>query len=93
MIEVTASGAACGATVQGVDLSKPMRAEDLKLIRQAWIKHKVLVFPDQNLSDTRLEALTLCFGNFGDEPFFEPIKEGGHVVSLCRKADETAPLP
>lgn len=92
MIEVTPSGEACGALVTGVDLSKPVDAEILKEIRRAWIDHKVLAFPDQDLSIPRLEEVTQLFGDFGDEPYFQTIEGSDHVVSLCRRADEKAPV-
>lgn len=92
MIEVTPSGEACGARVTGVDLSKPLTEEDRLAIRVAWVEHHVLAFPGQDLSDADLERITLSFGVFGDEPFFVPMKEGGHVVALTRRADEKAPV-
>ncbi|TNE37936.1 MAG: TauD/TfdA family dioxygenase [Alphaproteobacteria bacterium] len=92
MINVTPSGEACGAEVTGVDFSHPIDAETLRDIRRAWIDHKVLAFPDQHLSDQDLERVTLLFGKFGAEPYFETIEGSQHVVNLCRRADETAPV-
>lgn len=92
MISVTPSGGALGARVTGIDLAGEISSDDMQAIRAAWIEHHVLAFPDQNLSDDQLEALTQRFGVFGAEPYFEPIKPDGHVVSLCRRADEQAPV-
>jgi len=92
MIQVVPSDQACGAIVTGVDLSLPITTENLQAIRAAWIEHHVLAFPDQEISDERLEELTQYFGVFGEEPFFEPMDGSDHVVSLCRRANEKAPV-
>lgn len=92
MITVTPSGQACGATVTGVDLSRPLDAETLRAVREAWVDHHVLAFPDQSLTDTNLEQIVQQFGVFGSEPYFLPIPGSEHVVALTRRADEKAPL-
>ena len=92
MIHVEPSGQACGATVTGIDLSKPLGAEDVARIRAAWLKHHVLAFPDQHMSDDDLERFTLAFGGFGDDPFIAPIPGRSHIIAVQRNADETAPL-
>lgn len=92
MISVEPSGEACGAFVTGIDLSAEISDADARAIRLAWLEHHVLAFPDQQLSDEDLERITLTFGTFGREPFFEPIDGSEHVVALTRKADETVPL-
>jgi len=40
-LEITPSGAACGAFVRGVDLTKPLTAETASDIRAAWLEHHV----------------------------------------------------
>lgn len=70
---VRPSGQACGATVIGVDLSKDLGESLVADIRQAWIEHGVLAFPDQSLSDDDLERFTGYFGDFGEDPFVQPI--------------------
>ena len=92
MIHVEPSGQACGASVTGVDLSKPIAADDVAAIRAAWLKHHVLAFPDQQMSDDDLERFTIAFGGFGDDPFIAPIPGRSHIIAVQRKADETAPL-
>lgn len=92
MIHVEPSGQACGATVTGIDLSKPLAPEDVAAIRAAWLKHHVLAFPDQHMSDDDLERYTIAFGGFGHDPFIAPIPGRSHIISVQRKADETSPL-
>ena len=92
MIRVEPSGQACGATVTGIDLSKPLKPEDVADIRAAWLKHHVLAFPDQQMSDDDLERYTIAFGGFGHDPFIAPIPGRSHIISVQRKANETSPL-
>ncbi len=92
MIEVKPSGQACGATVTGLDLARPLDAATLREVRAAWLEHHVLAFPGQTLSDADLERIAQSFGVFGSEPYFGTIEGSDHVVALTRKADERAPL-
>jgi taurine dioxygenase len=92
MIRVEPSGQACGATVTGIDLSKPLTPDDVAAIRAAWLRHHVLAFPDQQMSDDDLERYTIAFGGFGHDPFIAPIPGRSHIISVQRKANETSPL-
>ncbi len=84
--------AACGAVVRGIDLTKPLSQCAIDAIREAWLKHHVLVFPEQGLNDDDLENFTLCFGPFGDDPFIAPIEGRKHVIAVKRDADEKSPI-
>lgn len=92
MIDIIPSGQACGATVRGVNLARPLDPETVASIRAAWLGHHVLAFPDQKLDDDDLEQFTLAFGGFGDDPFIAPIPGREHVIAVERLADETSPL-
>lgn len=90
-IDIRPSGQACGATVHGLDL-RDLDDATVAAIRSAWLDHKVLAFPDQQLSDDDLEAFTLRFGPFGDDPFFASIEDHPHIAAIRRRADETSSL-
>ena len=79
-----------GASVTGLDLSRPLPAETLAEVKAAWAKHSVLSFPDQPMSLDALEAFTLQIGPFGDDPFIKPMPGRPNVLELRREADETA---
>ena len=81
-----------GATVAGVDLGAPLAPATVEHLRAAWLRHQVLVFPEQELSFEQLEAAARAFGPIGDDPYFRPIPGQSHVVALTREPDETAPL-
>jgi len=86
------SGQACGAAVTGVDLSKELADSLVTAIRQAWVEHGVLTFPDQSLSDDDLERFTGYFGDFGEDPFVQPIPGREHIIAIQRNADETSSI-
>lgn len=92
MVTVTPIDAPCGATITGVDLTQPLSSGDVEAIRKTWLKHLVLVFPDQPMSDDDLERFTLYFGEFGHDPFFDPIDDRTNIAAIQRNADETTPL-
>ena len=91
-LHITPSGQACGATVEGVDLAQPLDAPTIEAIREAWLQHHVLAFPQQQLSDPDLVRITRYFGELGDDPYFVPISDDNPVVALTRRADEQAPV-
>lgn len=80
-----------GAEVTGVDLSRPLPAEVLAEVKDAWAAHKVLAFPDQALDLDQLEAFTLQMGPFGADPFIKPMPGRPNVLELRREPDERAP--
>jgi taurine dioxygenase len=91
-LDITPSGQACGATVRGVDLLKPLAKETVAAIRAAWLEYQVLAFPDQKLTDEQLEDFTLHFGPFGEDPFIAPIPGHPHIIAVKRAANETSPI-
>lgn len=91
-IHIKPSGEACGASVTGVDLAKPLAERDIADIRAAWLEHHVLAFPGQEMSDDDLERFTLYFGPFGDDPFIAPIEGRKHIIAVARSAAETGPI-
>lgn len=91
-LDITPSGEACGASVRGLDLSKPLSDSAVADIRAAWLDHFVLAFPDQKMSDDDLERFTRYFGPFGDDPFIAPIPGRKHIIAVARAASETGPI-
>ena len=49
-IEINPLGPAIGAEISNVDLTQPLTPEQFFSIHQAWMKHQVLFFRDQDLS-------------------------------------------
>ena len=91
-LNVRPSGRACGAEVTGIDLTKELSDTEVTSIREAWLLHHVLSFPNQSMSDDDLERFTLYFGSFGDDPFLGPIPDRTNIVAVKRTADEKVPI-
>lgn len=91
-MRVEPSPQACGATVTGVDLTSPLSADLVGGIRAEWLKHHVLVFPGQPMTDDDLERFTIAMGGFGEDPFIAPIPGRQHIIAVARAADETTPI-
>lgn len=87
-LRTTPQAAPCGATVQGLDLRQPLSADTVAQIRQAWLQHQVLAFPDQALSLDDLERIALHIGPFGTDPFFGSVPGHPHIAQVRRDADE-----
>ena len=92
MLRIEPSGQACGARVTGVDLSGSLDGDTVAAIREAWLTHQVLSFPDQRMDDDALERFTVAMGGFGVDPFFDPIPGRQHIAAILREADERTPL-
>jgi alpha-ketoglutarate-dependent taurine dioxygenase len=73
-ITVVPSGAALGAEIRGVDLSRVLDDRTVAAIQAAWDRHLVLLFRDQSLDDPQLIAFSRRFGKL-DPP--GPNPDGG----------------
>jgi len=91
-MNVTSTGASCGAAVTGVDLSRPLSDDLVAELRAHWLEHKVLAFPGQQLSSDALVAFAQCFGPIGEDPFFGHIEEHENIAAISRAADEKTPI-
>lgn len=89
---IKVSGQACGAEITGIDLTKDLLASEIRNLREAWLEHHVLSFPNQSMSDDDLERFTLYFGSFGDDPFIAPISGRQNIAAIKRTADEKVPI-
>ena len=91
-LKVEPSGQACGARVTGLDLKAELGDALVAELREVWLEHHVLAFPEQFLNDDDLERFTLAMGGFGEDPFFAPIPGRQHIAAIRREADEQSPL-
>ena len=89
---VAVSDQACSAEISGIDLTRELLESQISDIRDLWLEHHVLSFPNQLLDDDALERFTLCFGSFGDDPFIAPIPGRKNIIAVKREADEKVPI-
>jgi len=68
MIRVEPTRDVLGATIHGVDLSKPMRDDDFGVILHALGHHGVLRFPNQNLGPGDVSRFSALFGDIQGNP-------------------------
>lgn len=66
-IEIAPLDAALGARIYGVDLSQPLTDDAFETIHAAWLKHQVLVFPGQQISDDDQVKFSKLFGDLPDK--------------------------
>ena len=66
-------GTSFAGEVSGLDITRPLRPEEVAAIEKGMDTHAVLVFRDQNLTDEQQLAFTLNFGEL------ESYKTPGHV--------------
>jgi taurine dioxygenase len=75
-VKLTESGRTLGATIEGLDLSRPFTALELQDVMQALGKHGVLRFPRQKLSGRQLKDFSAQLGdleiNIASHAFQEP---------------------
>ncbi len=91
-IIVEPSGQACGARVAGLDLSKPLSEEETRQVREAWLEHHVLAFPNQKLNHDQLEQFSQQFGELAEDPFFNPLPGRKFIAAVRREAEDTNPI-
>jgi taurine dioxygenase len=68
MYDVVPLSPAIGAEIRGADLSKPLSEPAFKAVFDAWMRHSVLLFRGQKLSDEQLVEFSRRFGTLDAAP-------------------------
>jgi taurine dioxygenase len=80
---------ALGAEISGVDLAKPLDDATVAAIRQAWLRHLVIFFRDQELSPAQFLAFARRFGDPIEYPFVKGLDEHPEIIPVLKLAHET----
>src|SRR5262245_26594882 len=64
-VKVKPLSKALGAEISGVDLKEPLSPEEVAAIKDAWNKHLVLVFRDQEITQDEQLRFASYFGELG----------------------------
>src|SRR5215217_1954128 len=64
-IQVTPLSSACGAEINGIDVTRPLSEVQVQAIKDAWAKHLVLVFRGQKVSQDDQLRFASYFGDLG----------------------------
>ena len=91
-LTVTPSDQACGARVEGIDLTQELSDAQVSELRQLWLEHKVIALPNQPLMPEDLERVAQYFGEVGEDPFFGHIDGYPNICAIQRDADEKTPI-
>ena len=91
-LTVTPSGQACGARIEGIDLTTALSDDQIAELRQLWLEHKVVAFPNQALTPDDLDRVAQYFGEIGEDPFFGHIEGYPNICAIQRDADEKTPI-
>ena len=97
MLTVKPTGAVLGATIEGLDLSRPLGESEFAQVLAALGRYGVLRFPEQDLTSRALKVFSERFGeiqasisgNSGHDPevpevgFLSNIKENGRYIGLA----------
>lgn len=85
-------GNACGARISDVNLAASLSPESIAAIRAAWLRHPILIFPNQNMDKKALERFAVAMGGLYRDPFLAPISGHDHITAIRREADERSPI-
>jgi taurine dioxygenase len=80
------------AEVSGVQLDQPLSAPSINAIKAGWAQHPVLIFPDQPLDPHELATFARHLGEFGIDPYVNPLEDHEHVIEVRREPAESTPI-
>lgn len=81
-IQITPISPALGARVSGIDLSRPLDAEQHDELEQALLKHQVLFFRNQPLTPPEHAAFAARFGDLHIHPIYPNLPEQREILVL-----------
>ena len=87
-MDVKPTGDALGAFVSDVDLSQPLSEQTTTALRQAWLEHLVLVFPNQPLAPADFLAFAQTIGEPGRYPFVTGLADFPDVIEVKKLENE-----
>ena len=92
--KVTGSGKALGATIEGLDLARPLSDENYQLILQALGQYSVIRFPGQQLSGRQLADFSARFGDLETNVASTHFQEPGvpQVMTLSNIVENGKPI-
>jgi taurine dioxygenase len=87
-LKIEKAAGSAGAYVTGVDLSKPLDAEEIAGLRAALRDHLVVALPDQAMNLDDLERLTDQLGGRDVTPFVTPLADRPFVIRILKERHE-----
>jgi taurine dioxygenase len=87
-MQITPHERGFGARITGLDLCR-LTESAVAEIREAWLEHQIVYFPDQPMRHEDLARFSLAMGPFGDDPYVAAIDANEHIIEIRRESDET----
>jgi len=78
----------CGAEIGGVDLSQPLGADTVAVLRHAFLNHLVIFFRGQTLEPARFLAFARVFGTPVEYPFVKGIDGFPEIIRVAKLEHE-----
>jgi taurine dioxygenase len=78
-----------GAEIGNIDLRDPVGDDDLAILRQAYAKHGLLLFRDQQISPEQHIAFAERWGDININRFFTPVDNYPQIAQVLKEADQT----
>ncbi len=88
LLDIEPAAGALGAFVRGLDLTRPLAADQVAALRQSILDHLVVFLPDQLMSLDDLERLTDQLGGRDVTPFVKPVDDRPYVIRVIKEADD-----
>jgi alpha-ketoglutarate-dependent taurine dioxygenase len=92
MIEVRRLSGALGAEISGVDLARPLSAQELDQVRQLWLEHLVVFFRNQPLTPAQFMAFAAQFGEPVEYPMVAGIEGFPKIIEVKKLEHERVPF-
>jgi taurine dioxygenase len=90
--DVVRLGGNIGAEIRGIDLSRPLGKEQFAALNEAFVRHEVLVFRDQDITLEQQMEFGRLFGELSIHPFSPNLDDKREVIVLDYSADNPPAL-
>ena len=87
-MEVRRIAGALGAEILGVDLGKSLSADQLAVVKQAFLEHQVIFFRDQRLDPAQFMAFARSMGRPVEYPFVQGLAGFPEVIEVKKLEHE-----
>ena len=82
LVKVEKVGVHLGAEISNIYLSQSISDEDLSVIHRAFVKHEVIIFRNQNLTQEQYIKFGKQFGDLTVHPFATSLPDHPEIIVL-----------
>ena len=88
-IRVTPNSGALGAWVEGIDGKRAFPPDTFRELQRAFIRYKVLFFPDQHLSSQEFLVFARQWGSVQQNPYFQPLGSSSEITEIIKRPEDS----